>query len=88
MWITNDNRELGVFVGDAGNVGIGSSSPSQKLDVSGVLRASGDFYAGSRQGGTFIDSIKVYMENTTWTTGTLDIDVDGGLVTGCVKTPD
>ncbi|MFH1714763.1 MAG: hypothetical protein ABH857_01025 [Elusimicrobiota bacterium] len=87
MYITNDAGALGLFVGNAGNVGIATSSPQQKLDVTGKLRTSGSFFAGVKQGGTLTDSIKVYI-NDSYDTGTLDINLYGGIVTYCVKTPD
>ena len=39
-WLSGDGGDEGVFVNNTGNVGIGTSSPTQRLDVSGVVKAS------------------------------------------------
>ncbi|RKZ29752.1 hypothetical protein DRQ33_08525 [bacterium] len=43
-WVSNDGGNEGVFVATNGNVGIGTSSPADKLDVSGNIRITGSNY--------------------------------------------
>ena len=44
-WLSGDGTDEGVFVATSGNVGVGDSTPSYDLDVSGVIRASSDLRA-------------------------------------------
>lgn len=41
-WLSGDGGNEGVYVANTGNVGIGTTSPSAKLDVSGDINVSGD----------------------------------------------
>lgn len=67
LLLYTSKRKEAVRVLDNGNVGIGNSSPEQKLDVTGVVRASGgigitnaNWLSFDTYGGGF------YMADTTW----------------------
>ena len=45
-WLSGDGGNEGVFVSSAGNVGVGTASPSQRLDVSGNANISGNVVVG------------------------------------------
>ncbi len=47
LYLRDDSGTSGIFVQDGGNVGIGSASPGNKLDVVGSGKVSSDFYVGT-----------------------------------------
>lgn len=70
QWLSNDGDDEGIFVDAAGQVGIGTDSPSRSLEVSGDTQLSGD------------DPELVFYEKTTanggWTrTSAITTEMDG-----------
>lgn len=86
LYITNNNgasaigsNAMGIVMTSTGNVGIGTNAPSQKLDVTGIVRASSGFLSGD----------DIYWRNTTtlndsspyYGIGVSPIDLGGGVNT-------
>jgi len=65
-----------VIQDSGGDVGIGTTSPAQKLDVSGNINASGDYYANGTQGYTGTVTIQQPSPNPP-----INIDIQGGIIT-------
>ena len=61
---TNNGRRL--TISEAGNVGIGTTSPGYPLDVSGDMHCSGAFYCGNNSSATAVGSIggRMYFGGT------------------------
>jgi hypothetical protein len=52
-WTDNSSNPL-FYINNAGNVGIGTTGPSQRLEVNGNIQSDGDLYLGTR--GTWLSS--------------------------------
>ncbi len=69
---TGGNERM--IIDNAGNIGIGNSAPTAKLDITGVLKASG----GATFGNNVVASGNYYLENTSGTgSNNPDFRVDG-----------
>jgi len=69
-WLSNDGGDEGIFVTTDGNVGIGTTSTSEKLEVNGKVRASDGFYAYQ----TSDDGFHVQKAGTISTTQSSTLD--------------
>ena len=80
-----DNASNGITILDGGNVGIGDTTPSFKLDVAGDIRTTGTLYATS----TEITNLTMTSASTTQLTVSdkawlKDVDVAGTIENGLV----
>jgi hypothetical protein len=68
-WVSNDGGNEGLWVSTTGAVGIGNSSPSYTLDVSGSIRSTGSIYSNyinpDNNGNLTIDAGTLYIDGTS-----------------------
>ncbi len=62
-----------MVINESGNVGIGTTSPTQRLQVSGNMRLTGSLYDGTNSAGTSGQLLSVTPAGTMW----IDPDGDG-----------
>jgi hypothetical protein len=55
------NGATGLYIQDTGNVGVGTTSPGKKLDVSGDIRTSSTFIVTSNGTGSITDGANTYV---------------------------
>ena len=63
---TGDNDSTPFIIDASGNVGVGTSSPSQKLHIDGDMRLTGAFYDGSNGKGSNGDILTSTGSSTKW----------------------
>ena len=87
-WLTNASNRAMVLT-NAGNLGIGKTSPSQKLDVTGNIAASGSITGNSftKVGGASTQFLKAdgSIDENTYLTSTSDGSGLSGIVTSLVS---
>jgi len=76
VFSTTPSATARMTIANGGNVGIGTSSPSQKLMVSGSIRVTGGYYDSSNSVGSNGQVLASTGTGTTW------INASGGTVNG------
>ncbi|HKR03607.1 MAG TPA: SprB repeat-containing protein [Bacteroidia bacterium] len=73
-WLSNDGGDEGIRINDNGNVGIANSSPSEKLDITGNLKISGNIITTGSSSSLNVNDLhvenKIEVGNSIWLGGT------------------
>jgi hypothetical protein len=79
--LTNRINAQGSSYINGGNVGIGTTSPSQKLHVDGSVRVTGAYYDSANSAGTSGQILSSTVTGTSWINNTVQTAVNNGKIT-------